>query len=449
MVERTLDAMALGGIYDQAGGGFARYSVDDEWFIPHFEKMLYDNAQLLGLYAEAYQVMAKPLYADIIRETVDWLKREMTSEQGAFFAALDADSEGEEGKFYRYTIEELKQVWGSNAELLAKYYRCTKAGNWEHGANVLFPVDEYTVFAEQNGLNADHFYAIIRKAKEDLRKYRDQRVRPGLDSKILCGWNALLVSGLSKAGMALGEPSYIELAKKCMDYLFTHLMAEDSTLYRCVRSADASIPAFAEDYAAVLVALTDLYTATFEPHYLHKALEVYEVYHTRFFDADEGYFLSCPKGHELIANKKELFDNVIPAPNSLTAEALYRIGRLMGRKDMVSLAESMVKGVAHLIEAEPRYMAQWGSLLAVMAYPHGELVVVPSEASQTSVVKEIQVVFRPDCLPVVASEAVKGVPVADGKTALNGKTTYYLCEWGACKAPVFSIEDAIRMLKES
>lgn len=446
MVERTLDAMALGGIYDHAGGGFARYSVDDEWFIPHFEKMLYDNAQLLGLYAEAYQVTKKPLYADTIRQTVAWLNREMLNTQGAFYAALDADSEGVEGKYYSYTWEELSRVWGEQTQLLAHYYRCSEAGNWEHGVNVLFPVKEPTAFADSMGIDTEAFLALIKQAMEALRIYRDQRVRPGLDSKILCGWNALLVSGLCKAGMALNDTSYIKQAEACMDYLLTHLRAQDLSLYRCIRATDAPIPAFAEDYAAVLVALADLYAATFDVRSMHHALAVYEVYHDRFFDADEGYFLSSPKGHWLIANKKEIFDNVIPSPNALTAEALYRIGRLMDRRDMVSLAETMVAGVLHLIEAEPRYMAQWASTLSAMAFHHAELVVAPAKDEKDSVLQELQRLFIPGFLMAIGEEGREVVTIAQNKTAGQGKTTYYVCEQGSCQAPVHTLAEALGLM---
>lgn len=439
LLETTLKKMALGGMYDQVGGGFARYSVDEQWFIPHFEKMLYDNGQLLSLYANANRKSPKPMYERVIRQTIEWLQREMLAPEGAFYAALDADSEGEEGKFYCFTAEELDEVWAEKAASLSSYYRCTPEGNWEHGRNVLFPISEPEVFALKNGIEEKVFLEWIRQSNRDLLNYRTGRIRPGLDHKILCSWNALTISGLCDSYKALSDPLFLELALNAEAYIDKHLLSKNGSLYRCLRKNAEPIPAFLEDYAATMQAYTDLYETTFDEVFLLKAKLLFDFISEHFYDREEGYFHFSAHTHGLIANKKELFDNVIPSPNSIIANTCFRLGRIIGDTSMISLAEEMLHGVAHLVETEPRYMTNWAALMCTKAWSQGELVI--STPDETREQKSALLKHYAPGLVLARANNDSAFALLQGKNPIAGKPTYYLCEQGACQKPVYILEE--------
>lgn len=290
-IELSLNRIALGGIYDHAGGGWARYSVDDEWFIPHFEKMLYDNAQLLEIYAEAYSLTQKPLYKERIQRTISWLTRELRSPEGSFFSALDADSEGVEGKYYIWTQAELETVLGPDFSWFAKIYNISPNGNWEHGYNHLHLDQEPALLAKNADSNFTDFDSKYQKALEKLAAYRQNRVKPGLDDKTLASWNGLAIKGLSACYRALGDESIRELAIETAEFIFQRLTGPDGQLYHSYKNGKASVKGFLEDYAAVIQSYLAVYQISFDEKWIERALQLTAYSITNFLDAEEGFFI--------------------------------------------------------------------------------------------------------------------------------------------------------------
>ena len=444
----TLDQMALGGIYDQVGGGFTRYSTDMDWFVPHFEKMLYDNGQLVGLYAEAYQVTKKSLYRETVYQTIDWLQREMLDESGGFYAALDADSEGEEGKFYLWTPIELREVLGPDADLVIDYYGISAQGNWEPGKNIPFRSESDEDFAARHDLDLDELKDLVTTAQVKLLQVRAGRIRPGLDDKILAGWNGLMCKGLTDAYAVFGEPGFLKLAVDNMEFILSQMMV-NGKLMRNFKGGKASITAYLEDYAAVIAALIALYQVTFEERWLREAEKLTDYTLAHFLDQEEGFFyFTDSQGEKLIARKKEIFDNVIPSSNSLIATNLYALSLLLDREDYGSLARDMVDRVKKHFPVAPKDLAQWASLFSQLTYPTAEIVIV-SESP-----KEALLALNEHYLPnkVVAGLAAgnsSDLPLLEGRGMVNGKSTYYLCYNKACQLPVNSVEALLAQLQDA
>jgi uncharacterized protein YyaL (SSP411 family) len=361
-INLTLREMALGGIYDQVGGGFARYSVDEEWLAPHFEKMLYDNGQLVSLYAEAYQVTKEELYRTVVYETVDFVRRELTSPEGGFYSSLDADSEGEEGKFYVFTKDELRTFLGDEEPLFSAYYNCTALGNWEHGQNILHRRQSDARFAAEHEIAPQTLALLIKGWKEKIMAVRAQRVRPGLDDKILTGWNALMLNGLIDAYRAFGDEQFLELALQNAHFIQRNLR-QGPRLWRNYKDGRATIAGFLEDYALVIQAYINLYEATFDVQWLREAETLTSYVQQNFFDPNENLFFYTDASSEaLIARKKELFDNVIPASNSVMAHNLHRLSLHLENAPQGDLAATMLAQVQELVVKEPQHLTNWASL---------------------------------------------------------------------------------------
>ncbi|UPL48103.1 thioredoxin domain-containing protein [Hymenobacter sublimis] len=439
----TLRNMAWGGLYDQVGGGFARYSVDEQWLVPHFEKMLYDNGQLLSLYAEAYQVTADPLYRHVVYDTVGFLSRELTSPEGGFYSSLDADSEGEEGKFYVWTMDELREVLGTEAELAAAYYQCTAEGNWEHGVNILHRSTPDAAFAQAHQLPPEVLAEQAQGWRQKLLVARAARVRPALDDKILTGWNALALQGLLDAYRAFAEPQFLALALRNARFLRTHLCT-DQGLHRNYKNGRATIPAFLEDYALLIQAYLSLYEATFAEEWLREAdrLKAYVLDH--FLDSQENlFFFTADNGETLIARKKELFDNVIPASNSVMARNLHRLGLHLENGQYLELAATMLQQVLPLVVHEPQSMANWAGLYTTLLRPAAEIAIVGPEAEDFR--KELSRRYLPHAV-VSGGSAGSSLPLLQDRTARNGQTTIYVCFNRACQQPVHSVAEALAQL---
>src|SRR5690606_2682002 len=328
IVRLTLQKMAFGGIYDHIGGGFARYSVDGRWHVPHFEKMLYDNAQLISLYSEAYQYRRDELYKNVVYETIDWAVREMASPEGGFYSALDADSEGEEGKFYTFTQEELVQILGYEEEIFSRYFNVDEEGNWpEEQTNVLFRKYDDQTIAEKLGITTEELKERIAKAKKIVFDYREQRVRPGLDDKILASWNGLMLKALTDAYRVFDEPEFLSFALENAKFILNNLKQSDGSLQRVYKSPDrisANNSAFLDDYAFVIDGLIGLYEATFEESWLEEAEKLAQYVIANFHDEETGMLFYTASGDEkLIARKHEIMDNVIPGSNSAMARNLF------------------------------------------------------------------------------------------------------------------------------
>jgi hypothetical protein len=371
----TLEKIANGGIYDHVGGGFARYSVDGEWHVPHFEKMLYDNGQLLSLYAHAYQMDPRPQFKSVMLETMEWLEREMLHESGGFYAALDADSEGEEGKFYVWSEEDFLALAGKDARWLSAYYDVQPQGNWEEGKNVLRVVMDEQRLLEPFDMDEDDFRKKLTSFKRKALAEREKRVRPGLDNKRIAGWNGWALKGLCDAYQATGEQVFLDLAEKNATFLMG--LVQNGQL---MRFPDQDMEGFLEDYAAVIQAFISYYQTRFEPRYLQTARVLTDRVEEAFLDEKEGYyFFTSDASENLIARKKEIFDNVIPSSNAIMARNLFYLGTLLYHDPYLERAREMVSPLSNLMAQEPEYLSQWSSLAMEMTAQFSEVVIIGPE----------------------------------------------------------------------
>ncbi len=436
MVTHTLKQMAFGGIYDQLGGGFSRYSVDAEWFAPHFEKMLYDNGQLLSLYSEAYAITKDTLFSTVVYQTVAWLKREMMHPEGGFYSALDADSEGAEGKFYTWTYKEIVAVLQDSSETIMAHFESTPAGNWEHDRNI-FRRKRDTLDATET--------EVIKKLKEKLLVERNNRIRPGLDDKILTGWNAMTIQGLIDAYKAFQDPMFLQLALNAISFIENHSI-ENGKVYRTFKNKHSETEGFLEDYAFLIQAYTSLYQVTFNEDWLHKASTWCEYVITNFYDATEGYFfLASNSAEALIARKKEIFDNVIPGSNSVMARNLFVLGTLLDRNDWKKLSHEMVSKLISLIESEPGYMCHWGVLLSEIINTPAEIVISGEEA--ITLRQELHAHYLPFSI-TLGSTSKSDLPLLQGREPKANQTLIYVCYNKTCQLPVISVSEAILQIQK-
>jgi uncharacterized protein len=445
MTHLTLTKMADGGLYDQVGGGFARYSVDDRWFAPHFEKMLYDNGQLLSLYAEAYRWQPHPRYQEVMEETIAWALREMHHPKGGFYAALDADSEGIEGKFYCWTKEEWKNTLGE-APLLWEYWNLTDDGNWEHGRNILHKSMPDQAFSLKKGIALDMLQKNVSGAKKQLLEGRFARIRPGLDHKVLAGWNGMMIRGLTDAGLALENEEYLSLAvatARFLDTEMTHFSEETPTLlYRTWQKDTPDLLGTLEDYAFTIDGYLALHQATQDTHWFTRAHQLTQICLQHFFDPSEGmFFYTDARAEALIARKKELFDNVIPSTNAVMAHNLLVLGKLCYEDTYHATALAMLEKVRPLMVQEPAYLAHWGLTAVALLQGMPEVVIVGPKSQEMA--KALHRHFRPGVVMALA-DAEETVPMTAGKKAVNGRTTLYVCHNKACRQPVHTVEEAMK-----
>ncbi|MTI28320.1 thioredoxin domain-containing protein [Fulvivirga kasyanovii] len=443
-IEVTLNEIAYGGIYDQAGGGFARYSVDAEWLVPHFEKMLYDNGQLVSLYSEAYTVTGNELYKQVVYQTIEWLEREMTNSMGGFYSALDADSEGEEGKFYVWTKDEIEQITGNDSDLIIDYYNITEEGNWEEGKNILHKTVSDREFATKRGIDIESLAEKVVNANTLLLKARTHRVRPGLDDKALSGWNGLMLKGLVDAYVAFGEEKFLMLALNNAAFI-TDSMSDGNRLFRSYKEGKASIDGYLEDYAHVIDAFLALYQATFDEQWLTQARELTDYTLEHFYDSGEKlFFYTDDSSEKLIARKKEVFDNVIPASNSQMAINLYLLGVIYDHEDYKAKSRAMIGKMTTLLEGEPAYLYNWGILYTYLTAPIAEVAIVGTNA------KNVRIDFAKKYYPnkvVMGTKQSSGLPLLEGKITKGDETTIYVCYNKTCKLPVTEVEEAFEQLK--
>jgi len=426
----ALGAMARGGIYDQVGGGFSRYAVDATWTVPHFEKMLYDNALLARAYLHGWQVSGEERLREVCCETLDWALREMRGPEGGFCSALDADSEGVEGKFYVWSLDELRRVLGD--ELFpdaVAFFGATERGNFERGLNVL----------EGRGERPDRLEEIRRK----LLEARSDRVRPGLDDKRLTSWNALMISALAEAGAVLEREDYRQVAVDCAAFVLAELRDADGRLLRTWKAGRGRLGAYLEDHAFLLEALITLYEATFEPRWYHEAVSLADTMIARFTDQEQGGFFTTADDHEqLVARRKDLEDSPIPSGNSAAAFGLLRLALISGEgkyeryglsvlRLLFTLAARHPQAFGHLLQAADFYLA-----------PVREVAVVgPDPEPMLRVIHER---FRPHL--VLAGGAPDGVPLLEGREPVQGRTAAYVCEHFICQAPVSTPDELAALL---
>ena len=439
-LEFTLEKIADGGIYDHVGGGFARYSTDSEWHIPHFEKMLYDNGQLLSLYANGYKLTRNKKFKRVILETTEWLIREMKDESGGFYSALDADSEGEEGKFYVWDEEEIETIAGNNFELIAEYFDIQKSGNWE-GKNALRIVAEEQKLMQKYKLDDATFYRLIDEFKRKALAERSKRVRPGLDHKIIAGWNGLTLSGLSEAYQSTKEESILALANENAAFIKNQLVKEG----KLKRFPDKEMEGFLEDYAAVIQGFIKYYETTFEWEYLSLAKQLLVRTNEAFFDTEENlYFFTSNQSQNLIARKKEFFDNVIPSSNSLMTWNLIHLGTHYYDETLIKKGKAILAQVTDLIQQEPEYMSNWGALALELSGAFAEVVIIGEDYKTFA--QQINEQFIPDKI-LTAAKTARETPLFESKSAMDNKTTIYVCYDKTCKRPVTTVGEAIEQME--
>jgi len=443
MVVFTLKKMTRGGLYDQLGGGFSRYSVDSEWFAPHFEKMLYDNAQLLSLYAEAYSITKDNFFRSIIDETLGWLQREMMHPQGGFYSALDADSEGREGKFYAWTYQEVVEALGDKHTLMTEYFQITKEGNWEHGLNILWRQELDKNLMSDSNINQHDLDELMEEGKKKMFAFREKRIRPMLDDKILTGWNAMTVQGLVDCYKAFGDQQFLELAQKNISFLEKYLIY-DGKVCRTFKNKPSTTEGFLEDYAFLIQAYISLYEVTFNEMFLRKAEQWTNYVLNHFNDSKEDFFnFSSHFADQLIAKKTDVFDNVIPSSNSVMARNFFRLGTLLDHQQWKQRAVKMTLKLADLIATEPVYMSNWGILFSEISVGFNEVVMVGEKMEEMR--KEIHENYFPFAV-FLGTKSNSNLPLFYGRGAKDSKTMIYVCRNKVCQFPVENAQEAIHQI---
>ncbi len=443
-LELTLDKMAMGGIYDAVGGGFARYSTDRYWKVPHFEKMLYDNGQLVSLYSKAYQEFKKPLYKEVVYESLEFVEREMTGKEGQFYSAIDADSEGEEGKFYVWTKAEMEKLLGADADLFLKAFDISQEGNWEHGNNVLIREESWEEIAAKNDLSREELLDKWSKAKEILLTEREKRERPGLDDKALTSWNALMLQGYIDAYKAFADVAFLDKAIRNAEFLDKNMLSEDGALIRNYKDGKSVINAFLDDYALLSSAYLSLYEVTFNEKWLSKSKLINDYALKNFSDeANAMLFYTSSKDEKLIARKKEVSDNVIPASNSLMANNLFNLAKHYDDASYYEKAETMLSFVRDDLEKYGLYYSKWSALLIKFNYPVIELAISGKEANGLRM--EMDKNYLPLALRM-GSEKESDLPLLENKF-IEGQTTIFVCRNKVCDLPVTEVDKAIQQIR--
>lgn len=430
----TLDKISDGGIYDQAGGGFARYSTDRKWHVPHFEKMLYDNGQLMSLYAIAYSLSQIDRYKEILYETLAWLSREMTHGSGGFYSALDADSEGVEGKFYVWKWEEFERIANKNTNKFAAFFGVIPEGNWE-GTNILL---------RNQGVPKED-QEEIEEFKSRLLKERNNRIRPGLDDKILAGWNALMSSGLLDAYDATGDEVFLQHAVKNGTFLMNELFI-DGKLFRSWKDGKPGTAGFLEDYSCAIEMYLKLYQSTFTRKWLDFALQLVKIAYEKFYDPADGFFYFSEQSSDLIARKKEILDNVIPASNSIMANALFKLGALMGDGKYIALAKKMTFSLIDLMESETEYTSNWALLYSYLVYPTSEVALVGKDFEKLG--KAVRKEYFPNKV-IAGTKAKSQIPLLANRETSSKNSMIYVCQNHACQLPVTNPDEALEQMKDN
>lgn len=448
MVTKTLDAMRKGGMYDQLGGGFHRYSTDAVWLVPHFEKMLYDNSQLARAYLHAWQVTGIPEYKRCVEEICDYVVREMTDASGGFYSTQDADSEGEEGKFFVWEESELESLLGVDAELFKARYGVTADGNFE-GQSILFEANSLEALANKFKLTQVQVAEKLQSAKTKLFAVREQRVHPGLDDKVLAGWNGLMLAALAEAARVLDRPDYLAAAQANARFLWNTMRTPEGRLHRTWRKGEAKLNGYLEDYAAVIEGLLTLYETDFDVQWFTAAQTLAETMLAHFADPAGGFFDTSDDHEALVVRPKSLQDNAVPSGNALAVTALLKLASLTGEGRYTDLAEKSLRQVQPVLARYPTGFGQWLVALAYALSGPREIAIVgevaqPETKAMLKVVREL---FRPFQVTAIGSDQTP-IPLLYDRRQLNGLPTAYVCEHFACRTPVTDAEALRTILNE-
>ena len=448
-VDLTLTKMAYGGVYDQIGGGFARYSVDGRWHVPHFEKMLYDNAQLVSLYADAYSLTKNPLCEQVVHETLDFVARELTDTSGAFYSSLDADSldehgELEEGAFYVWKKEELEVLLGADLELFTDYYNINAKGLWEKGKYVLVRSGSDTEFAQCHGLSDDVLREKLQSWKQSLFNARAQRVRPRLDDKTLTSWNALMLKGYVDAYKVFGKEAYLQAALKNAHFLLDNQWRPDGGLDHSYKDGKSTINGYLEDYSAVITAFLDLYEVTMDETWLKTSKALANYCFDHFYDENSKmFFFTSNEDPSLVSRSIEHVDNVIPSSNSMFAKALFALSHHYGNKAYGETATQMLNNVRADATQYGSSYSNWLQLMLNLADDYYEVAVTGPDAKDK--LAELHQYYIPNKL-VAASVKGSSLPLLENRAVLD-KTLIYVCVNNSCKLPVSEISLAVKQMR--
>jgi hypothetical protein len=465
MVEDSLRAMEAGGIWDQVGFGFHRYSTDPRWLVPHFEKMLYDQSMLAIAYTEAHQATGREDYRLTAERILEYVARDLTDEGGGFYSAEDADSEGEEGKFYLWTAAELAELLEpSDLSLLADVYGVEEVGNFRDeatrrltGANILFLRRPMDAVAASEGMAVDQLRERLSAAREVLRAARENRVRPHLDDKILTDWNGLMIAALSIASVAFDEDAYRERAEAAGAFILDNLRRPDGRLLHRYRDGVAGIPANLDDYAFLVWGLIELYEAGYDPRHLETALDLTELQLRHFWDDERGGFFFIPDdGEQLLVRQREIYDGAIPSGNSVSALNLLRLGRLTGRVELEERGRAVLSAFAADVAHVPGSHAQLMSALDFSLGPTREIVIAgePGDGGTESLLRIAREGFAPRRVTLSrpvgeeGSRAVRLAPFVAAMGTVDNEAAAYVCENYSCRRPVTDSEEFRQLLAE-
>ncbi|MGY5855893.1 MAG: thioredoxin domain-containing protein [Candidatus Thorarchaeota archaeon] len=460
MVEKTLQKMRLGGLFDHLGFGFHRYSTDAEWLLPHFEKMLYDQASLMMAYTEAYQITKKQEYADVVQDIFEYITRDMTSPEGAFYSAEDADSEGEEGKFYTWTQSEIKDALKNDvASIFMQVYNIHEEGNFE---------DEAT--REKTGLNIPHLSdsvnvdtkmtkqeleILLGTARTNLFIRRERRVRPSLDDKILTDWNGFMIAALAKAAIVIGDKKFTEVAEKALTFILETMLDENRGLYHRYKEGDVAIGAFLDDYAYLVWALLEMYEVTFKPEYLKQAKNLTMELIENFWDEkDGGFFFTSTNSEELLVRKKDAYDGAMPSGNSVAALNLVRLARFLGDPKLEERAAETIKAFSGIV---PRAPSGFSMMLNALEFAQGESyeIVIAGDPDQPDTQKMLDTIrehYIPNKVILLkgtkhqSDEVSRLAPFAKFHDTVGGKATAHVCINYNCKLPTTDTQQLLKLL---
>jgi uncharacterized protein YyaL (SSP411 family) len=453
MAEYTLQKMAYSGMYDQLGGGFARYATDDKWLVPHFEKMLYDNALLARAYLHAYQITKNPLYKRIVEETLDFVARDMVHQNGAhesggFYSSYDADSEGEEGKFYVWHADEIRKALGEDSQLFMARYGVSDDGNWE-GSNILNIAEELPVLSERFGLNEEEIKERLLAAKEVLLKIREKRIWPGLDDKVLTAWNGLMMAAFAEAGRVLNRADYIHIAEENARFLEQTMRMENGRLLRTWNSgSSAKYNGYLEDYAYLADGLLALYQTTFDPDWFSWAESLAKQILEHFPDRRNGGFFDTSDDHEnLLYRPKIIQDNATPSGNAMAAQVLLKLSLYTGEEIQWDAAQDIVGKSVGFMARFPTGFAHWLNTAAfILGDPREVAISGPLEDQGTkTLIGAVNKEYRPN-LVIAAGETGNVVPLMANRPQVGGKVTAYVCRRFICQAPVTDERDLMEQL---
>jgi len=457
IVEFTLEKMAQGGMYDQLGGGFHRYSTDEIWLVPHFEKMLYDNSLLTVAYLEAFQATKKSFYREIAEETLNYILREMYDQQnGGFYSTQDADSEGVEGKFFVWTLEEIEQILDqAEAKIFCDFYDITDQGNFEH-KNIPWIKTPVDLYIKKTNINQTDLLNILDRCQKKLFDVRDKRIKPGLDDKILTSWNGLMIRSMSLAYRILGEPQYLEAAEKSAKFILTKLVQKNGHLLRTHRAGKSHLNACLEDYSYFITGLIELYQANFDPYWLTEANRLNQIMIDQFWDTENGGFFFTGKDHpKLIVRSKSAYDGATPSGASMAVHVLLRLAILLNQPDLKEKAETTFALYNDNMKTAPSGSAQMLCGVDFLIDTPKEIAIIgdPSSKQTQEILRNINRRFVPNKVIALLNPNAKDkqkieelIPLLANKTSIAGKTTIYVCQNYACQLPTTDVSKLDELL---